>query len=304
MDHLAYPKIPVRPDSAQLRPGGTWVATEKLHGAQLVVGCDGRIVRVGKRKAWLEDEPFFGWQLLRVELEVAARAVQQTLGGVVRLYGELFGGAYPHPDVAARPGVSAVQTGIWYSPDVHFALFDVLVQGEFLGHSEVEALAAATGLRCAPLVGRGPYALVDALPVRAPTRVPAWFGLPTIANNVAEGLVLKPDTRAAPEDRFVLKRKIAEFDDARFDEALPFKSTVALSLDELGAHAARLVNAARVASARSKVGTSLEAVLTELVLDVLIDLEAAFPAAWASLGTEGEERLREMVQAQATTLLG
>lgn len=31
----------------------------------------------------------------------------------VSVYGELFGGAYPHPEVAAVPGLQAVQKGIW-----------------------------------------------------------------------------------------------------------------------------------------------------------------------------------------------
>ena len=92
-------------------PGGTWVALEKLHGAQLVVGVRGvreGVVRFGKRKAWLaDDEPFFGWQLLRAELTDSALRVARAVGGEGRdvyLYGELFGGRYPHPDVPRCPG--------------------------------------------------------------------------------------------------------------------------------------------------------------------------------------------------------
>jgi len=56
-----FPKLSeVAPADA---PAGEWVAFEKVHGAQLVLGrgADGA-VRFGKRKAWLADEePFFGW---------------------------------------------------------------------------------------------------------------------------------------------------------------------------------------------------------------------------------------------------
>lgn len=282
---------------------------EKLHGAQLVVGCDGKKTRIGKRKAWLEeDEPFFGWQLLRAELAAAARGVHAGLGsaGAVRIYGELLGGAYPHPTVSPTPGMSAVQTGIWYSPNLHFAVFDIIVETqagdhvEFLAHTDVERLAGAHGLFVVPLVGRGPRSVVDDLPVRAPTRVPASFGLPIIEGNVAEGLVLKPDVRAAPNDRFVIKRKIAEFDDARFDDATPFRAEVVLGVDELLAHAVRLVNDARVASARSKVGTALAAVREEIVLDVLVDLEAAFPVAFRALTADQEAQLRAEIERLAT----
>ena len=283
------------------------MAMEKLHGAQLVVGCDGRQVRIGKRKAWLEnDEPFFGWQLLRSRLQESALAMHRELGAprLIRLFGELFGGAYPHPDVAELPGLSAVQTGIWYAPNLHFALFDVVVEvddgaGEFLSHREVETLAHAHGLLTVPLVGRGPRATLNTLPVRAPTRMPALLGLPPIADNIAEGLVLKPDARLPVEKRFVLKKKIAEFDDTRFDEALPFQANAMLTVEEIAAHAKHLVNDARIASARSKVGTDAEAVRAEVVLDVLIDLDATFPLAYAALDAGKEDALRDLVDALA-----
>ena len=38
-----------------------------------------------------------------------------------------------------------------------------------------------------------PLAHLVALPVRYPTRVPDQLGLPALADNVAEGFVLKPD---------------------------------------------------------------------------------------------------------------
>lgn len=297
MEHRPYPKIPAVPDPARVSPHGSWVATEKIHGANLVVGCDGTSARIGKRKAWLEDdEPFFGWQLLRAALVEAVRGVQRELGGTVRLYGEIFGGAYPHGDVPALGGLSAVQTGIWYSPAIHYAVFDVVVEDcEFLAHHEMEALAARHGLMTAPLLGRGTRREVDALPTRFDSHVAAMFGLPAIAGNVAEGLVVKPDQRAAPSERFTLKRKIPELDDARFGEAEPLASDVLLDLDQLTAHASLLVNPARVASARSKVGTAPAAIRDEVVLDVMVDLEAAFPFTFGAMPSSTQDDLRDAI---------
>lgn len=121
----AYPRIGANAGSA----GGPWVATEKVHGANFVVGVAGDDVRFGKRKAWLaRDAAFFGWQLIAAELEERVRAVARAVGAVhVVCYGELFGGGYPHPDVAEVPGLAPVQTGIWYAPDLRWALFDLLV---------------------------------------------------------------------------------------------------------------------------------------------------------------------------------
>lgn len=294
-------------------PGGHWVALEKLHGAQLVIGVRGGregAVRFGKRKAWLaDDEPFFGWQLLRAELTDSAAQVARAVGGEGRdvyLYGELLGGRYPHPDVPAVPGMAPVQTGIWYAPDLRWAVFDVLVagseedEGVLLAHHEVEALARDARLLTPPVVRRGPRSEMGTVPTRATTRLPALLGLPPLAGNVAEGLVIKADARAAPGLRMAWKRKIEEFDEARFDESAAWDAGQRLSLEELRAWAERLVNPARIASAVSKCGrASRAAVLDEVVLDVRVDLELAFPTAYRALTSAEEERLDAFLRERA-----
>jgi Rnl2 family RNA ligase len=293
MDHRAFPKIPTTLDDAG--GGSRWVATEKIHGAQLVVATDGDVVRLGKRKAWLApDEPFFGWQLLRHELEAKARAVYAALGrgGELHLYGELFGGGYPHPEVAALPGLSAVQTGIWYAPGVAWAMFDALVVGQgsapvFLAHAELEALAERAELLVPPRLGRGTRAELTRLPVRYGSRVPALLGLPELPGNVAEGFVLKPDAELSATARPVVKHKIPEFDDGRFDESHAFDPDVHLPVPELLRLAAAMVGPVRIASARSKVGEAAAQVVEEVILDVWIDLESMLPRRMASL-TEAE----------------
>lgn len=241
MRHWQYPKIHERSDSTS-RQGGPWIATEKIHGAQLVIATDGRNVRFGKRKAWLhDDEPFFGWQMLRAELEASVRRIHSGLGapGVLRLFGELFGGSYPNTAVPAIPGMTPVQTGIWYAPRVSFALFDILVQeheedeGSFLAHDEI---------------------------VRS-----------------ARPLFKRP----------VIKRKIPEFDEQRFDESRPWDQNKTFNLEEFIALASHFINGARIASAKSKVGDSTP----EAVLDILTDFEAMFPRALSNLAPKEEEHL-------------
>jgi len=266
----------------------------------LVVATDGQTVRIGKRKAWLaDDEPFFGWQLLRSDLEAPVRSIHSELGGagIIRLFGELFGGGYPHPEVAPSPGASPVQTGIWYAPDVRFAAFDLLIEespdssGVFLSHRELEDLPG--DLFVVPVLARGTKADLEKVPFRFASRVATSLGLPAIEANWAEGLVLKPDSRLAPDDRPVVKRKIPEFDEQRFDDSAPWNPDARLSRRELETLGAKLLNPARVASARSKVGDADPAALRdEIVLDVMVDLEAAFPSAMRALTPEDEEALR------------
>jgi Rnl2 family RNA ligase len=294
VEHLAYPKIgTVGVGDA----GGAWIATEKLHGAQLVVATDGHTTRVGKRKAWLrDDEPFFGWQLLRERLVAAALAALPGPGHTVRLYGELYGGSYPHPEVPPTPGVSAVQTGVWYSPDLRFALFDILVDDAHdRPYAALREVAAAAELDVVPLLRRGPRPEVEAVPTRFATTVPESLGLPPIAGNVAEGVVIRADTARPAGRRPIVKRKIAEFDEQRYAESRPFDEYASLNVAELLVIAGRLVNRARLASARSKVGTDPAAVADEVVLDVLVDLTDAYPAAMVNLDAAGEAALHEHV---------
>jgi Rnl2 family RNA ligase len=289
---------------------GQWIATEKIHGAQLVVASDGRTTRVGRRKAWLsDDEPFFGWQLLRDRLAAAAEAAVPGPGTTVRLYGELYGGSYPHSDVPPAPGVTAVQTGIWYTPDLRFALFDVLVQttsgdeGVYLPYAQVRDIAGAAGLDVVPLLRRGRLPDLDTVSTRFVTTIPAALGLPPLPDNLAEGIVIRADQSLPPTKRSIVKRKIAEFDEQRFDQSQPFDTDAPLTPTDLLSIAEHMVNPIRLASARSKVGEDPAATADETVLDILIDLTNAFPTAMAQLdptiGTALQEHIRQTIQAAA-----
>jgi Rnl2 family RNA ligase len=298
----SYPKI-----GGSAEGGGTWVATEKIHGANFVIGVSGETVNYGKRKAWIEpDEPFFGWQLIATDLAERCRAVAKGLAAQVVCFGELYGGGYPAvPPIA---GLAPIQTGIWYAPEIHWAGFDVLVarddedEGELIAFSDAEKLFTAAGLHVAPVLGRGKRDDLERIKISAPTAVPAWFGLPAIENNLREGFVLKPDRAFAAGARPILKRKLADFDDARFDEG-PGWQPGHLSEAELISWAERLVNPARVASARSKVGTAPAKIVDEIVLDVAVDLETVFAAAWRALDADGEARVLAAVRAKSENAL-
>lgn len=313
MRHRGFPKIAGAGESPGASPpGGVWVALEKIHGAQMVLAIAGEELQFGKRKAWLaHDDPFFGWQLLRAALTDAVTAAKRGLAAhTVVLYGELYGGSYPHPDVPAVPGLAPVQTGIWYAPDLRYAVFDVLVargeddEGEFLAHREVVALAAEIGLDTPPVLHSGPRGLAEMVPVRYPTRVPGRLGLPELAGNLAEGVVSKADARARPGSRVVYKRKIPEFDEQRFSECEAWDPSQRIGPAELVTHARRMVNPPRIASAASKWGfDDRGALLDEISLDVMIDLAAAFPAGVAALSPGEEEALRAEILAAAERLL-
>lgn len=143
------------------------MVTEKIHGANFVVSVCGDTVKYSKRGGYLrDDEDFFGFRrFLGGEHEGLAvfeghcRAAHRSLlaiappgASVTRLYGELFGGRYPHPAVEGVPGCAAVQTGVWYAPGLHFSVFDVAVQGEQMPHTYLPFRAAMAACDSAGLL--------------------------------------------------------------------------------------------------------------------------------------------------------
>ncbi|WP_026411040.1 RNA ligase family protein [Actinomadura oligospora] len=284
---MSYPKIPQRFGDGPL-PGGSWVAEEKVHGAQLVLLSDGRTTRAASRRGPLDEdqlETFFGAVRLWPVLATAAAAVARAAGQDVTLYGELAGGGYPHPRTPPVQNITPVQTGVWYSPDLVWLAFDGAVSTpsgpHWMSRAELADLLAAVGLECVPLVAQGPRQKLRELPVDFPTLVPGRFGLPELPGNRAEGYVLKP---AGPWNtsergpRPVLKVKHPDFaEDARYNGARPFVpppgGVTGVPAWLLSAAVERLTPP-RVDAARSKLGPSADpaALAAEVVTDLLADL--------------------------------
>lgn len=183
--------------------GSLFAVQEKVDGANVSFLCDDLQVRLARRRAVLEPgEPFFRHEEL---LDRYAGHVYHVFNllrlrypGLVSiaLYGELFGGGYPHPDVPALPGLKPVQQGTWYCPGYDFYAFDIYVfmkdGGFFLPVREAAALFSVAGLLYARDLYVGPLDACLAYPCAFPTLLPVELGLPPLEGNLCEGLVLKP----------------------------------------------------------------------------------------------------------------
>jgi Rnl2 family RNA ligase len=305
MKHKYYPKIESNSNNIKesISANTQWVATEKIHGANFVIGIDNGSITFGKRKSWLQDkDPFFGWQIIKNTLKESAKEVFGKFNDINQLYiyGELFGGGYPHPQLKNRQILTPVQTGIWYSPNLQYAVFDILVIkneiSTFLKFSKVEEIISTTQLITVPVLGYGKYDALKSLPVKYKSKVYKIFELPTLDNNYAEGFVLKPDTELQAEKRPVIKYKIPEFSENRFDGSQAFNPRSMPDIIEIADVVTMMVNVARIESARSKVGENINNIIEECILDILVDLELIFPLKMSQLSEYEENFITERIK--------
>lgn len=183
---------------------------EKVHGANMGIYCDGQFVEFASRNHMLDDDESF-YSLDNITEELAINTfnlwhiikkdeMAEFVTGFV-IYGELFGGGYPHPNVPKR-NVSMVQKGVNYSPDVHFIAFDLYVtldtpedgeHGNMLRVSFANKLFDKVGFLRSPSLMMGTLDECLAYSNEFQTTIPTILQLPPLENNICEGVVIKPE---------------------------------------------------------------------------------------------------------------
>jgi Rnl2 family RNA ligase len=287
-----------------------WCATEKIHGANLCWIKSKDKLLAAKRKAILEkSESFFNYQAVRDELADKLTALFNLIEAeTLYVYGELFGGHYPHPEVKALPNIQAVQTGVYYSPAILFCAFDIAIKDaetiHYLDYQTSIQFFESVGILYAKPRFIGSFREALEQPERFLTAIPQMLGLPELPNNFAEGLVIKPMQEILVKTtkqvvRPILKKKITEFaEDERFHAAEKWVQKPVYAetyvLDWLEYELSQLVNVNRLQSAVSKVGElkthSLE--IKKLVIeDVWESLKEHHAERLESLTTEDKELL-------------
>lgn len=334
----SYDKIAETPDQWQLSEADyralakmRWVVTEKIHGAHFCIITDGSSIQGASRKQLLTpDDSFFQYQrvLQRLEKQVYQlfRSSSQRYPQLTWLtvYGELFGGAYPHPDVPSIAGINPVQTGIYYAPDIEFCAFDLAISGPGIAHTylhydQASELLQQVGLLYAFPLLIGSYQEALEYPVTFSSTLPARLGLPPLAQeNNAEGIVIKPLkthllTTAKGTIRPILKRKTEAFaEDRRYHQAQKWADTSVAQtsrLEMLKWEAYNLVTENRLLNAVSKIGyrerheQSRSRQLFQLfIADILEQLIVNQAGLLATLTREESLQLRAYIQ-QETRIL-
>ncbi|TAF65404.1 MAG: 2'-5' RNA ligase [Cytophagales bacterium] len=310
----------------------TWVVSEKIHGANFSFVFEGHQLFFAKRKAYLQwKDDFFGFQEVVRQLEEKLMLFfeQLSLHYTAKqyiLYGELCGGAYPHPEVVPNEKVQAIQTGIYYHPDILFFAFDVALvqengQKTYLDHPTMIEWLNAFQLRHAPVLKVGKWQEVLSFDTRIDSALPALLGLPALPQNLIEGIVVKPwihSTAKTLTFRPILKIKNVEFEEEeKFHQAekwtahtTNFPNSFSESLAPFVETLTNAANTNRLQSAVSKVGAPnpydsqrMEAIRTEMRNDILQDFEENFPQWIGSLSSKEQQWILDRLNAKINWLL-
>jgi len=203
----------------QGKAAGVWHVAEKCHGSNFSFISDGAQLEVARRTDILKDgDKFYSYNNM---VDRYSDKIMSLVNDVIASYadikevtvfGELFGGHYPHKDVA-KSNESSIQKGVFYHPEEHFYGFDILIRNSddnerFLDVEEMSTFFDKHNLIYAKTLFSGTLQECLDYPNTFQTTIPAMFGLPEIDDNVCEGVVIKPVTgKRVYNQRIVLKNK-------------------------------------------------------------------------------------------------
>lgn len=299
-DFIGYEKMPenvkkwnLTEADYQLFKKVDWCVTEKVHGANFCFLIEpNQAVYTAKRKEVLEDqEDFFGFQLVLEKYKDAITLLGKELlakysANRIAVYGELFGGKYPHSDIEQDQRVQAIQTGVYYSPTVDFYGFDITLEKEgkriYLDYEEVISLFEKYHIFYAKTLLIGTYNEVLEYDININSVIPVWLGLPNLSDNLIEGVVIKPmkELDLPTNIRPILKIKSNRFkEDKRYHQAVNWSFDVTQFQNEqeelsfLWEEIQNLVTKNRLDNAISKIGfpnseERIQAILQLFIQDI------------------------------------
>lgn len=307
-----------------------WVVTEKIHGANFSFSYEDNQLKYAKRREYLNwADDFFGFQMVVGRLEDTMIRLFEHLrlmipGSRYIVYGELFGGKYPHPDVEAVENLQAIQTGVYYAPDIHFYAFDIAIVNElgvkyYLDYESAVSYFARFGIPYAEplLIGKFNEALNFNIRINSP--IPVQLGFPELGQNLIEGVVIKPydlkDTELL-SSRPIIKLKNPEFDEEeKFHKAekwsfIPNISSKTENLSFIVDELRTYVSRNRLESVLSKVGAldvnnsaRLSEIREEFLQDVMTDFNENNGSLLNELSKEDKEWIEERVASEIQKII-
>eukprot|EP00762_Andalucia_godoyi_P004289 ANDGO_05458.mRNA.1 RNA ligase 2 len=294
-------------------PAAEWIVSEKVDGANFHFCVSredlGTSIRCARRNAFVEEgEVFYRHNLILEKYRNCVEEVANKVFGLyaeaktMRLFGELFGGDYDHPDVPKVPLSTRVSKGVAYCPHNDFCAFDIMVDNMYVDRDVFDELLKTTKLPVAPVLMKGPLDECLKFDVENFESVVATtlFSLPRIPQNFAEGVVLSPvfPRFCYTGERAILKLKHSKFSERKSRPANPNKSTENVVSMEKFADAlefvSEFVNENRVAAVASKEPESKKRDVGGLIYKTTTD------AVREALAQDVEERIPTLESGKAS----
>lgn len=248
-----------------------YVVQEKVHGANTSFLCDGNDVSFAKRTSVLAgDEKFYDYEQILADYRERVIALYNDIKTrhedieSISVFGELFGGRYPHKEVKTDKPLTLIQKGVYYTPAHEFYGFDIYLNkadgGRYLSVEETNALFDKHGFFYAKTLFSGTLDECLSYPNAFQSKISEWLGLPAIEDNICEGVVIRPvvPMYLSNRDRVLIKNKNARFAEMKqmkkrnklFKEPVPFSE----ELKALVAKVEAYVNKNRLANVISHIG--------------------------------------------------
>lgn len=301
-----------------------FVVQEKVHGANVSFLCDGNDIQFAKRTSIVaDDEKFYNYEEL---FETYKERVMNLFANIkerypnvksVSVFGEMFGGYYPHKDIKRIGRLTLIQKGVYYTPIHEFYGFDIFIfndiDANYLSVSETNELFDKNGFFYAKTLFQGSLTECLKYPNKFDSYIPQWLGLPTIEDNVCEGIVIRPvvpmffrnGSRVlikSKNERFVEKKSLRKRDKTLIEQPEYSRELIAL-MDEV----ACFITENRLSNVVSHIGEvnipkDFGKIMGLFSKDVLDDFLKEYGEAYSNLEKSEQKVLNKELNRLATEL--
>lgn len=217
-------------------PNLQYVVQEKVHGSNTSFLTNGKEIKFAKRTALVGDnEKFFNYEELLERykpkvlnlFKLIKKEFPETDYAVI--FGEFFGGWYPHKDVKKDTRFMPIQKGVYYCPNHEFYGFDIFLVSEkndthaYLGVEKCNALFEKGGFYYAKTLFQGTLEECLEYPNKFESTIYKEFGYPRIEGNICEGIVIRPviPTYIPGGIRVMIKSKNEKFAEKKGEKRVP-----------------------------------------------------------------------------------
>ena len=200
---------------------GLWIVTEKIHGANFSFWWNtGENIRIAKRTCFLDDNSNFfridrikNLIINKINYLIELISLEEGEINEIGVFGELFGGSYPHPDVLRDNDAKKIGKGVWYYPRNDFIVFDIKVNGHFLPFKIMHSYCKSVDLNVIDILFEGTMKECLEYTNKFESTIYQRYNLPKIEDNICEGIVIRPNETKylSNGERVILKSKNERF---------------------------------------------------------------------------------------------